>query len=359
VELPRSDLVSTSRSPRLRIFANGQVLTGAIQADVLSNNYYAADRFSVTAALGADPWANVAFWASATNIPVDVQFSLDGGASFTSLVQGTVDNISIDPALGLVFFDGRDLAATLIEARTEETFAMRAASEIASLLAQRHNLAARVSPTTTPVGRYYRAEHDRTTLNQFCRATTEWDLLAFLAQQEGFDLFVQGQALCFQPATQTSDLTLTLSAQDLLELKLARSLTLARDIEVVVKSWNSRQNSAYSQQVGANQSDGVEQSSRSPQRYVFIRPNLTPGDALKFAKNKVAELTRHERTVRITMPGELVLTPRSVVAIRDTGTDFDQSYLIDVIERRFRQDGGLVQDILAHNSSPRSSATTA
>jgi hypothetical protein len=82
VELPLSELIPASRAPQIRIIANGQVLTGAMQAQVQSNNYYAADRFSVTAALGADPWASAAFWASTSDILVDLQFSLDGGASF-------------------------------------------------------------------------------------------------------------------------------------------------------------------------------------------------------------------------------------------------------------------------------------
>jgi phage protein D len=357
VELPLSDLIPGSRAPQLRIIANGQVLTGAMQAEVLSNNYYAADRFSVTAALGADPWASAAFWASASDILVDLQFSLDGGASFTSLVQGTVDNISIDPSLGILNFDGRDLAAGLIEARTQETFANRTSSEIALILAQRHNLMPRVSPTTTPVGRYYQGEHDRTTLNQFSRATTEWDLLAFLARQEGFDLFVQGQTLCFQPSAQVTSLALALSPQDVLDLKLSRSLTLARDIEVVVKSWNSRQNSAFSEQANVNRIGNAGRSGSSPQRYIFVRPNLTPDDALKFAQQRIAELARHERCVRIRMPGELALTPRSLLAIHGTGTDFDQTYYIDVIERTFRLNAGLTQHVLAHNSSPRSDST--
>jgi hypothetical protein len=213
-----------------------------------------------------------------------------------------------------------------------------------------------VSPTTTPVGRYYQGEHDRTTLNQFSRATTEWDLLAFLAQQEGFDLFVQGQALCFQPAAQSGAPALSLSAQDVLDLRLSRSLILARDIEVVIKSWNSRQNAAFSQQISANSVGGDKGSGTPPQRYVFVRPNLTPDDALKFAQHKVAELARHERTVRITMPGELALTPRSALTIRDTATEFDQTYYVDVIERRFRQTSGLTQHVLAHNSSSRTLA---
>jgi phage protein D len=355
VELPPSDFIPSSRASRLRIIINGQVLTGAVEAEVLSNNYYAADCFSVTAALGADPWANPAFWASAANILTEVQFSLDGGASFTSVIEGAVDTVSLDPTFGLVHFEGRDLAAALIETRTQETFANQTASDIASLFAQRHNLQPRVTPTTAPVGRYYQSEHSRTTLDQFSRVTTEWDLLAFLAQQEGFDLFVGRRALFFQPPAQSADLTLTLTPQDVLDLKLARSLTLARDIEVTVKSWNSRQNSAFSQQVSANSMSSGEPGT-SAQRYVFVRPNLTPDDALRFAQKRLKELARHERSIRISMPAELALTPRSMIAIRGTNTEFDQAYYIDSIERRFRPNGGIIQHILASNSSPRSAA---
>ena len=154
--MPLSDVFSASRAARLRIIINGQVLTGAIEAEVLSNNYYAADCFSVTAALGPDPWANSAFWASASSILAEVQFSLDGGASFTSLIEGAVDNVSIDPTVGLVHFEGRDLAAGLIETRTQETFANQTSSEIVSILAQRHSLVPHVTPTSAPAGRYYR-----------------------------------------------------------------------------------------------------------------------------------------------------------------------------------------------------------
>jgi len=244
----------------------------------------------------------------------------------------------------------------LIETRTQETFANRTSSEITSLLAQRHNLTPRVTATTTPVGRYYQSEHDRTTLDQFSHATTEWDLLVFLARQEGFDVFVQGQTLYFQPTTQTVDLAVSLQPRDAIALKLERSLTLARDIEVVVKSWNSRQNNAFVQTARAP-GCGAGGSGGSPQRYVFIQPNLTPDDALKLAQRKLAELTRHERTIRMSLPGELSLSPRSMIALEGTGTEFDQVYYVDVIERRLRQDG-LSEYILARNTSPRTETTT-
>ena len=345
------------RAPRLRVIANGQIISGALEAEVVSNNYYAADRFSAAIALGADAWDAASFWASEPDIALEVQFSLDGGAAYTSLVYGAVDSVRIDPTLGLVHLDGRDLTAALIETRTQETFANRTSSEIAVLLAGRHNLMPRVTATTTPVGRYYQNEHDRITLNQFSRSTTEWDLLVFLARQEGFDVFVQGPALHFQPAVQRPDFTIALRPGDVMDLKLERSLTLARDIEVVVKSWNSRQNSAFVQRARASGGRSAKRAGGQPQRYVFVRPNLTPDEALKFAQRKLVELTRHERMIWLRMPGDLLLTPRSMIALQGTGTEFDQVYFIDVIERRLRQDGGLIQHVRARNTSPRTETT--
>jgi hypothetical protein len=307
--LSGSDTTSNWRAPRLRILANGALLTGVVDAEVISNNHYAADRFAASITLGVDVWAAASFWSSEPDILVDVQFSLDGGASFTSLVQGTVDSVVIDPITGSIHLDGRDFTAPLVETRTQETFVNRTASEIASLLAKRHNLTPCVSPTSTPVGRYYQDEHDRVTLDQFSRATTEWDLLVFLACQEGFDVFVEGTSLHFQPVAQHTDPPVLLRPSDLTDLRLERSLTLARDIEVTVKSWNSRQNSAFVQKARAACRSGTGRSGGRPQNYVYVRPNLTPDDALKLAQRKLAELTRHERVIELSMAGELAMTP--------------------------------------------------
>jgi hypothetical protein len=244
--------VQSWRAPRLQILANGIPLQGVVEVDVMANNHYAADRFRAVLALGQDSSATSAFWSSQSDILVDAQFSLDGGVTFVSLVQGLVDTIAIDVMAGSLVLEGRDLTAALIESRTQETFANRTSSEIATILAQRHNLVAAVTPTTTPVGRYYQNEHDRVTLNQFSRSMTEWDLLIFLAGQEGFDVFISGNTLCFQPTASGTTIPYTVTPANLQDLRLERSLTLARDIEVTVKSWNSRQQSAFSQTVRAS-----------------------------------------------------------------------------------------------------------
>jgi phage protein D len=355
-----NDAVIPWRAPRLRLLANGTQITGVIDAEVRSNNHYGADRFSAAVALGTDPSAPAGFWASQTDIQVDVQFSLDGGASFQSLIVGAVDSVAIDPIIGHIQIHGRDLTAGLIEARTQETFANRTASEIATILASRHQLVPVITQTTTPVGRYYQSEHDRITLGQFSRATTEWDLLVFLARQEGFDVFVQGQELHFQPASDAPALAQVIRPTDVTELRLERALTIARDIEVTVKSWNSRTQSAFTQTARAARQQGAGQGggkSGPPQRYVFVLPNLTPDAALKFAQRKLQELTQHERVIEVSMPGELSLSPRSMLILDGTGTEFDQAYFVDTVERRLHYENGFTQHIRAKNTSPRSQTT--
>lgn len=346
------------RSPSIQVLANGSAISGAIEAEVFSNNNFTADRFSARIAIGADLAHNLTFWANAQGLQVDIRFSLDG-AHFQSLIQGLVDSVTVEPMAASVRIEGRDLTAALIESRSQESFSNRTSSEIAALIAERHGLTPIVTPTTTPVGRYYQDEHDRITLGLFSRAITEWDQLVFLARQEGFDVFVQGTALFFQPP-QPSDVHM-LRPTDLTDLRLRRSLTLARDIEVTVKSWNSREKNAFVQTARSTTrrsgSGGGGFGGQRPQRYTFVRANLTPEQALQLAQRKLSELTRHEKIIEATLPGELSLGPRSQVALSGTGTDFDQTYFLDVIERSLSAHRGFVQRLRAKNTSPRSEAT--
>ncbi len=357
--MPPSSGVPPWRRPSARCLINGLPMVGLTGAEVIATNAYAASRFSVTAALGTDPVLTGEFWAASAGVLAELRFSLDG-QSFTSLIQGMVDSVELDPISGTVRLEGRDLTAALIETRTQETFSNRTASEIATILAGRHGLTAAVTTTTTPVGRYYQNEHDRITLDQFSHATTEWDLLVFLARQEGFDVFIQGTTLHFQPPAAGQAPTMEVRPADVIALRLNRSLTLARDIEVTVKSWNSRQRSAFTQTARASgqPASGTRAGPATPpQRYVLVRPNLTPNQALQLAQSRLAELTQHERIIDLLLPGELSLTPRSRLSLSGSGTGFDQIYYVETIERDFHQANGFTQRIRARNSSPRSETT--
>jgi phage protein D len=336
--------------------ANGILIPGLIEVEVVNNGHFSADRLSASFALDAPSIFGEAFWSSELDIIIDVLFSLDS-ISFVSLFTGTIDSVALNATKRLVHITGRDFSARFIEARTQETFSNRTSSEIASLLAARHGLSTNVVSTTTPVGRYYQDEHDRITLGQFSQSTTEWDLLVFLALQEGFDVAVSGTTLNFSPTNNVARAPYVITPGDCIDLKLNRSLTLARNIEVTIKTWNSRKKSAFSQTAsGINIAGSSSAVASPPVQYLFVRPNLTADQASRFAQDKLNELTMHERMVEFIMPGDLLLTPNSQLIMSGTGTQFDQIYNIDVVERRLSLSEGFMQTVRAKASSPRSTS---
>jgi hypothetical protein len=167
---------------------------------------------------------------------------------------------------------------------------------------------------------------------------------------------VSGTTLNFAPRSTALIPALTLApaptpgAVTAERLWLERALTLAQDVAVTVKSWNSRTQAAYSETVTASGVSGLG-ALGSRQSYVFVKPNLTPNAALAYASQKLAEITRHERVLEAEIPGELALSARDVIALTGTGTGFDQLYYVDVIERDIGPEG-FREWIRAKNASP-------
>lgn len=333
---------SSARQPRVRLTLDGAVAEGVIEAWVASNNHYSADRFGVALALAATP----PVWAAGVQIAAEIAVSLDGGFGWTVLAEGIVDSVVLDPIQGVVRLDGRDRSAALIEARTEEAFANRTASEIAAVLAGRHGLACDAERTTTLVGRYWERDHDRLVLDQFARAVTEWDLLATLAQHEGFDLWVSGRTLHFRPAAQAPAVVLPVAAFS--ALRLERQMTFAGPVAVVVKSWNARQQQAFT---ATAQSGGPGGGGGVARRYVYVTPNLTPETAELLARRRLAEITGHELVLEGEMPGELALAPRMGLALADAPPGFARAWRIDEVERRVSVRDGFSQMIRARNAA--------
>jgi phage protein D len=327
--------------------AAGTPLPNVIDADIFDNAHFAAARFRLRLALDASTAATLL----QPGAVLDIQVGLDG--SPTSLLQGEADTVRMDVLNRTVEIDGRDLTARLLDARTQETFSNQTASEIATTLAGRNNLTPNVTATSTLAGRYYETEHDRLTLGQYCRSTTEWDLLTFLAAREGFEVFVSGQTLTFAPLPSAAP-ALMLTPNDCITLDLEHSLTLARDIEVTVKSWNSRQQSSFSQTA---RTTGQGRRGGTPQHIVVVRPNLTPNDAQTLADRILADLSAHERIVSAELPGEIALNPRSQIVLTGTGTDFDQTYYVAELDRHFSVDHGFTERLRLKNLLPGNTTT--
>lgn len=330
--MPRLEAVlqSEPRTPRVQVLLDGAALPGVISVDVETNNHYAADRFRVS--LAASGMRQDALHAPGVHL--DVQVALAG--DWISLVVGAADTISFDPVYGVLDVDGRDLSSSMIEARVDETFANRTSSEIAELFAGRHGLGAEVQQTATPVGRYFQSEYDGLTMGQFAKRTTEWELLAFLAGQEGFDLFMDGETLRFGPPT--DDDPVVLRREDCTSLRLAHSLNMAREIEVTVRSWGARAGAAVVQTARAG-------SGGATWKHGLVRPNMTPDEAQRLAERVLSDLQRHEWTATAEMPGDVTLTPRSRVAIDGTGTVWDRSYAVSELSRHLDVRRGFLQRI--------------
>jgi len=341
------------RKPRLRVFADGVGILGAVSAQVISTAHATADRFRLT--LATTPITATA-WANTDGALIDIQISLDG-VSWTSLIQGNIDQLQLDPISGQLNLEGRDLSARLIESRLAETFANQTSSDIATAFAEHAGLVPNVAPTTTLVGTYWQLEHDQIALSAHCRARSHWDLLLQLAAREGFDLWVSGTTLNFQPGTQSSTTPALLLPADCTRLSLERSLTVARDISVTVQSWNSRQNIAISQTARATRGTGGTVGAggaggAAPLAYIYLVPNLTAEAAQSLAQQRLRELTLHERVIDAEMPGELRLSPRQQILLSGSNTEFDQLYWIDTIIRRLSVQSGFTQSLRARNASP-------
>ena len=314
----------------MQVLIDGTVLPGVVSAEVSSNNHLAADRFQVTLASGGGGLAML----TSPAVRLDIQVGL--GSSWVSLLQGEVDRVSFDPLRGQVEVDGRDLSALLVDGRVDETFANRTSSEIVETLASRHGLDVAATATTTLAGRYYQSEHDQSTMGQFSRALSEWDLLAYLAAREGFDLFMNGTILTFQPTGAASSIVLT--PGDCEHLQLDHALTMTRSIEVTVRSWDQLGGAAVVQTARGGGTGRVW-------KHAVTRPNLPADEARRLAEKALADLLRHEWTVRASVPGELTMSPRQAVTLQGTGTDWDRVYSVSEIVRSVDVRRGFTQHI--------------
>ncbi|PUA19575.1 hypothetical protein [Glaciimonas sp. PCH181] len=180
-------------------------LNGWVRWEVDNNTFYEADTFRVTFALSALPSAYAdAWWANQQEVFVEIfaGFPTDpenyAASDLQSLTYGRVDDVSYDPVARTLEVSGRDLTATMIDAKTSETFQNLSSSQIATLIALRHGLTPIVTKTPGLSGKFYQIDNVR--MNQ---QRSEWDILTALAGEEQFSVYVKGKELHFEPSTQT------------------------------------------------------------------------------------------------------------------------------------------------------------
>lgn len=348
------------------MLAAGKRLAGVVSVEVQSNSHYQADTWRAEVALNAPGGRDLAWWGADDRAGelFTVRMGLDGDVR--TMIVGEADEIEVLPTEGKIAVSGRDLTGRLIDNRIQEAFQNKTASEVATILAQRRGLKPVVTATTTPVSRFYSIDHDQVSHDQFSRAGTEWDLLTKLAQFERFDVYVSGTELHFEPAVDPAKAEpygirwdQATRTGDVRSLRLTRSLTLAKDVKVEVRSWNSAQGRGFTKRSpkGGSGSPGKGKGGGPAQTFTFRYPNLTEDQAQKKADQLRADISKHERNLSFECPGELNLTARDVLAVSGVG-GWDQRYFISTVTRRISMEGGFGMSVSAKNHSPESQATT-
>lgn len=361
------DRKGTYRRPRGIVRINNAACS-FIGADISNRSHFTSDIYSVH----LEPWNQpegfgIDFWSNATDALVEVLFGFlpedaqpgDVPADLTSLILGQVDDVDIDPCNGTLTISGRDLSARLIDRRTTNRWPDRTATEIVRDIASSNDLQVDIpQETKTPAGQYYHKENFLIT-----RETPLWDIIVFLAQQEGFDAYVKGKTLYFGPPQGDTDPTpWPIYVQrdvngsvwsNTTSLHLRRSLTIAGDLQVTVLSHDPVTGRTIEEtQVRAGKHGPRNTASgyaAKQQQYVIRKPSMSSEAASQLAKQMLLDISKFERVIEFDSEGDLSVSPQRKIKLSGTSSDFDQEYNIDTVRWRLSSDGGLSMNVHAKN----------
>jgi phage protein D len=355
--------LQTLRQPRAGISLNGKRADHLLrEMDVTNNRYFSADTWSCVLVLQErDPDFGRGYWQDVESLEVELfgGFGVDEPPS-TSLLSGRADELQINLDERTVVLRGRDYTADLIELRLAEKWPNKTSSEIVQEVAARARLTADVTATSTLAGVYYKAEHA-----QLADETTGWNLVTFLAERERFDAYVKGRTIYFGPPPdpasapswkvvyEPGEPDAPMPRAPVAGLSLTKGLTVSRDIQVKVVSWNSGKKHSLE---GRAQSKRPARSSsgqfQAAVTYVFRHAGLTQDQADARARQYAEEITKNLRSFDLETAALPGLRIESIVTIQGTGGSFDTDYHLDEIEWRISQGSGFTMRLRGRNFIP-------
>jgi hypothetical protein len=95
------------------------------------------------------------------------------------------------------------------------------------------------------------------------------------------------------------------------------------------------------------------------QDFVVVRPNLTGDQAQQLAQSTLQDITRNERTISFSAPGDSTLTPWSLLELGGTGTDYDQVYYPQKVSYHIDVKHGFEMSVEAKNHTTASTESDA
>lgn len=331
--------------PRGLVQVDGELVTGWTAFDTEENEFTAPDSFRVTFAMSdLPPGKDADWWSRAEKAEVELFAGRTSAENYTtgdlsSIFVGQVDDVDADWVGRTITVSGRDLTAPLIDTKTSEKHVNLTASEVAEKLAGKYGLDPVVEATTTKVGKFYKT--DQVDLQE---ERTEWDLLTWLAREEGFMVYVRGRELHFERARDAETahayevtreaLQGAVEAGNYVNLNTSRNLGLSGEIKVTVKSWNSKQKKAFTKTATKPGKGGG-----AAQEFSYTIPGLTSDQTQERARSILADLSKHGARLNFTGPVEVGLHIADIIRLSGTGTAWDQVYYPERISRQMSLQG--------------------
>ncbi len=360
---------ASSAAPIRWMLKVGSTVLKAVDWDIEHSGVMEAAEFRANVAAPVSDWA---WWLGQTEVLVDVYVgSPPDPRAYTSddltlVMTARCDQLNLDVGSMTVRLCGRDLTSLLIDNKTTQKWQNLTSSEIATIIAQLWGFEYSIMGTTTPVGNFYTTDHVK-----LAKADTYWNVLTYLAQREGFQVFVLGRVLYFgtygsQSGTapyliqvDTSGAYPTSNAE---ELNFAHDLTLAQDISVTVRSYHGMLGAAFSGTATASKTaKKIEQDARvaqALQHYDFVVPGLTQPQCVLKANQILGDLSTHELKMSARLPMDTLLYPWVQVKVAGTGTMLDALYVPSSV-RRFGNAGGCGMSVSARAGVPQATVTLA
>ena len=339
---------------------------------VTNNNIYEADEFEATLPLKIQPFSvDVDFWSEVTAVFIEIYLGYPSNAlngqyttsDLDTIFAGQVDDLTIDEINGCLHISGRDLTAKFVDNTTTEKFQNLTFSQIATLLAERRGLNPIVTPTSTRAGIFYQNNY-----SQMARAQSEWNILTFLAQQENFLIYVEGLNLIAKPVPTTPQNPFLVQRQapqgengypicNVRNPKFSRSLTIAKDVIVKVRSYTLGSKTAYTVTAKATHNrktfiSGKAQPVGDAEVYSWTIPGLTPEQTRQKAQQLIRQITQHEINFEFDIPGTNLIKKDTIIQVKGFAAGLNQMYYTDRIRRKFDSESGYQMDVHSKNHSP-------
>ena len=341
--------------------ANGAGIPGIKEFSVTNSNYFTCDTWHATVALDGTPSGYGApFWALQSYIEVQLLASFTGAGALTQIISGVVDKVEVCLDEQEIKLSGRDFSAPLIDTLTNVKLVNQTSSQIATKFAQDAGLVPQVTATSIEAGRFLNQQTDYA-----AEDLSQFRLLSYLAQQEGFDLYMKGKTMVFAPQQSTgAPLRVIYTyatpgappiSANAVRLQLMQDKTLADFVTVEVRSWDYTTKTAI---ISTWQGQKTQQAPRAGHAagapslsftkaetsgskngrgplYIVRRSGLTQQQADQLAQKTLSDITLNERSVLWEGPAILDVDARRMFNLSGTRTAFDQTYEIGEVQRTF------------------------